>query len=999
MMLFRLFQCHSVFSKIGLKNSQQMLWMRSLFLWVLVLLFSLVGIGEAQTPSHLRWKVIETEHFNIFYHRGEERAAALASEIAEKIYGPITSLYQFRPEGKVHVVLKDYQDYSNGAAYYYDNKIEIWVTAMDFELRGTHDWLWDVITHEFTHIVSLQVARKGPRWMPGFYFQWFDYEAEKREDVLTGYPNRIVSYPLPGTIVPMWFAEGTAQYQADGARFDHWDSHRDMLLRVATLEKKLLTYHQMGGFAKTTLGNEMVYNQGYSLVRFIAEHYGKDKLRDLMAQMSRWHRFNFAGATKRVLGLSGEGLYRQWKDLLQEKYARQAVSIRTNLIEGERLSRGGYSNLYPVWSPDGKQLAYISNQGQDFLITNLHLFCLEEKADELAAAGAVSSPSWASQGQGLVFARKSKPNQYGASYWDLYAYDIEEKRETRLTHGLRARFPNLSPDGNWICFVQNEKGTNNLGLCRSDGTGVRYLTQFDDGTQIYTPCWSPEGREIAFAISRGEEREIAVVNKDGTDFHYVVSSEGSDRDPCWTPDGKGIVFSSDVTGIFNLYRISVENGEVRQLTNVIGGAFCPSVSPVDGQIVFSSYGPDGYQLHLLSQAASGWRVDSTLFQQPSNRPTQKNSNIDLVSRPYQNVYPGFSLMPRIALDEGKLKLGAYATSSDVLDRQSVIAGLLVGRNRDLDLVTVLEYRRFLPTFFLEYYKQMRHIPENQIDPDNIYKITQTNFDLNELDLGIRYRFQNNHRFSLALIYSLYNTEIKGNFVGTPNRFSFSYTYFKGLDVAFTYSYQGLRRLRDQQINPQGRQIELRYDQMFNHLIIGFKPSAIVQEVYERFYYNRLSVDWREYIALPWNRNTLGLRMRAGLILSEKKVDDFFAFHLGGIDQMRGYTYWSLEGQKVLMGSLVYRFPILGDIRRSFFPLYFDKLYGAVFADVGRAWDSDRINFKTTGFKRDVGAELRLDLLSWYAFPTCVGISAAYGLDEVEGKDPLKFYLTVLFGYN
>ncbi|MCK4591466.1 MAG: BamA/TamA family outer membrane protein, partial [Candidatus Latescibacteria bacterium] len=509
----------------------------------------------------------------------------------------------------------------------------------------------------------------------------------------------------------------------------------------------------------------------------------------------------------------------------------------------------------------------------------------------------------------------------------------------------------------------------------------------------------PEGREIVFAISRGEERDIAVINRDGTDFDYVISSKDSDRDPCWTPDGKGIVFSSDVTGIFNLYWISVETGEVRQLTNVIGGAFCPSVSPVDGQIAFSSYGPDGYQLHLLPQTAGFRRVDSSLFQQSFNRPTPKKSNIDLVSRSYQNIYLGFSLMPRIVLDEGNLKLGAYATSSDVLDRQSVIAGLLVGRNRDLDLVTILEYRQFLPTFFLEYYKQMRHIPENYIRPENDYRITQTNFDLNEVNLGIKYRFQDSHQFSLALIYSLYDSEVRGKSLINYQRFSFSYTYFKGLDVAFTYSYQGLRRLRDQQINPQGRQIDFRYDQMFNHLIIGFKPSAIVQEVYERFYYNRLSLDWREYIALPWNRNTLGLRIKAGLILSEKKVDDFFAFHLGGIDQMRGYTYWSLEGQKVLMGSLVYRFPILGDIRRSFFPLYFDKLYGAVFADVGRAWDSDRINFKTTGFKRDVGAELRLDLLSWYAFPTCVGISAAYGLDEVEGRDPLKFYLTVLFGYN
>ena len=41
-------------------------------------------------------------------------------------------------------------------AYYYDNKIVIWASPLDFELRGSHRWLQNVITHEFAHIISLQ---------------------------------------------------------------------------------------------------------------------------------------------------------------------------------------------------------------------------------------------------------------------------------------------------------------------------------------------------------------------------------------------------------------------------------------------------------------------------------------------------------------------------------------------------------------------------------------------------------------------------------------------------------------------------------------------------------------------------------------------------------------------------------------------------------------------------------------------------------------------------
>ncbi|MCK7524862.1 MAG: hypothetical protein MZV64_48280 [Ignavibacteriales bacterium] len=52
---------------------------------------------------------------------------------------------------KFTYVIKDIDDYSNGATYFFDNKIEIWTSALDFDLRGAHNWLRNVISHEFTH--------------------------------------------------------------------------------------------------------------------------------------------------------------------------------------------------------------------------------------------------------------------------------------------------------------------------------------------------------------------------------------------------------------------------------------------------------------------------------------------------------------------------------------------------------------------------------------------------------------------------------------------------------------------------------------------------------------------------------------------------------------------------------------------------------------------------------------------------------------------------------
>ncbi|NQU67976.1 MAG: hypothetical protein HQ510_08550, partial [Candidatus Marinimicrobia bacterium] len=60
----------------------------------------------------------------IHFHTESERSAREAAVIAEKMYGPITTMYQFEPDSKTHLIIKDTDDYSNGGAYYYDNKIE-----------------------------------------------------------------------------------------------------------------------------------------------------------------------------------------------------------------------------------------------------------------------------------------------------------------------------------------------------------------------------------------------------------------------------------------------------------------------------------------------------------------------------------------------------------------------------------------------------------------------------------------------------------------------------------------------------------------------------------------------------------------------------------------------------------------------------------------------------------------------------------------------------------
>ena len=206
--------------------------------------------ASAGVDPGLEWKTISTEHFDVHFHAGEEWTGAEAARIAEEIYGPITDVYDYRPK-RCHLVILDTEDYANGAAYYYDNKIEIWATNLEFHLRGTTPWLRNVITHEFTHIVSIQASMKMPLRIPAIYFQAVDFEKEKRPDVITGYPDLIVSYPITGTVVPGWWAEGVAQYQSPVKHNDCWDTHRDMILRAAVTEDRMLSYDEMGFLGHT----------------------------------------------------------------------------------------------------------------------------------------------------------------------------------------------------------------------------------------------------------------------------------------------------------------------------------------------------------------------------------------------------------------------------------------------------------------------------------------------------------------------------------------------------------------------------------------------------------------------------------------------------------------------------------------------------------------------------------------------------------------------------
>ncbi|MBC7187423.1 MAG: PD40 domain-containing protein [Calditrichaeota bacterium] len=935
----------------------------------------------------LSWYTLETAHFAVHFHEGTERTAREVARIAEQIYGPVTELYGYRPDGKVHFIIKDYDDNSNGAAYYYDNKVEIWAPPMDFELRGTHDWLPNVVTHEFCHLISLGAARKITRRVPAFYLQAIGREDERRPDVVLGFPDRIVSYPLPMTIVPMWFAEGMAQHQLSSLRHDTWDAHRDMVLRTAVISGNLLSLDAMGVFGNNSLGNERVYNQGYSLVRYIVERFGEEVLSRLCAVLRQPFQFTMNGAVQRVLGMSEKQLYAEWVSWLKERYEEQLAPVRQNRAEGELLVKEGISNVSPAWAPDGQRFAYVGTGDRDYLSqTTLFVYDRTTAAQRGIARGVQGQLSWSPEGTRLVYARR-RVCAHGSRLFDLHVYDLSRKRETRLTNALRARDPDWSPDGELLACVVSRDGTDNLCTLRADGTGLRYLTTNKDGETIYGPRWSPDGRSLVFAQGKAHGRSIVLMEVASGSMRVLID-EGEARDPHFSPDGQWVYFSWVRTGIFNIYRVDVAGTIIEQLTNVEGGAFMPDVNDA-GELLYSSFRADGYKVALQELSSRPpvaafplpWlRSEGSNSSPPISAASPPDSSRAPSARPYRMAYSQLAFLPRIMLDYGRLKVGSYFYSSDMVDRYSLLGGFGVNLARDFDAFAIFEYRRFAPTLFLELYAFSLHMDERiEILEGEPLLPVKLRFDVLEAEIGCRYWLFDALLVRPVFSHAQYTSKIADFYFQNKRWWSPANTYFIGNRVGVDCEVDLVRRAVASEIAPAaGRKIRFMYRYEFNKFFEDFStdnPYGTVQEMYTPYNYNSVQLDWQEYLRVPVSRHALGLRLRAGYI--DRPVDSFFNFFAGGLDGMRGYSYYSIEGRKMLVATLNYRFPLWRTIKRKVLQVTMDKLYAGAFADWGNAFNG---RLEPKEFKRDVGVELRLEAFSFYGYPTRLWLSAAYGLD-------------------
>ena len=1028
--------------------------------WILFFLV-LVNINSfAQfTEFHpeLQWYTIKGKHCMVHFHKGAERTARVVAKIADEVIEPLSSLYDYDP-GIINYVIKDIDDYSNGATYFFDNKIEIWTSALDFDMRGAHNWLRNVISHETTHMIQIQSAMKVTRTLPAIFLQVLSYEDERRPDVLYGFPNIIVSYPLATLNMPAWFAEGTAQYMRKEFNYDNWDTHRDMVLRSYALDGDLLTWNEMGVFGKTSLGNESVYNQGFALTRYISQKYGEDKLEKITRSLGKLTHFTIDAAFEDVLGKDGDEIYNEWKDFITQDYKKRSEKVLSNLVEGDKIVSEGFGNFYPVFSSDGSKFIYLSNKNSDYFgLSSIYLYDFSTKKEKLLVSNVHSTVGWIPGTNTIIYSKLSEDNPNWYNVHDLYSYDIDKDKETRLTHDLRANQPAVSHDGSKIVFLFERDGTTNLGMVDIDGKNYKRLTTFENGEQVYNPKFSNDDKFIVFDYSYREGRDIARINVDGTGYEKIVSVKSDDRNPVFDKNGN-LIYSSDRTGIFNLYSLNLKTGENKQLTNVIGGAFMPDISG-SGDILYTGYTSKGFKIFEIkpdeeAQVKPGydyvWTNDPPLdHDKPKgdlvkfNLERLKNYNDyetpDYKEEKYKGVFSKLTFYPLLRFDNyntangffQRIKPGLFVTSSDMLDRYSIFAGAAINSRLERDLFFTFDYRNKLPLLFelgikpelsLELYNITRKTNSNilfgadTIDNQVHYDVkipTEVSYNLFEVDLAAKQRiFTRGSDLEFRYIFSRYTATI-GDFIyytsdGRPQlNPTFNDTYLIGSNFQLKYNFEALLPYKDDDINPIGPEFSLQYNYEINRYNNEGKYSAdagFLKPEYNHFDFHRLELNSKIHIPL-WNENTLTAQLRAGSILGPT-VPDFFDFYLGGIIGMKAYPFYAISGNRVGWLNLTYRFPLFRNIDARAGHLYLDKIFFSVYGDLGNAWNGKMPALDK--FKKGAGAEIRFQLNSYYLFPTSVFFNASYGFDKFSrlvnnenityGKE-WRFYGGILFGFD
>ncbi|MCB9609839.1 MAG: hypothetical protein H6741_26290 [Alphaproteobacteria bacterium] len=549
-----------------------------------------------------------------------------------------------------------------------------------------------------------------------------------------------------------------------------------------------------------------------------------------------------------------------------------------------------------------------------------------------------------------------------------------------IPNTMRGMDPAVSPDGEHIAYFEYGDGTLNLVTIKLDGSDKRYLTEYHDGTWLQRVDWSPTGDKLVVAIFRNFQQDLFIVDAESGDMKPITWDSHESFDAHWAWDGK-IYFSSDPTGIFNLFSYDPKTGEILQLTNVIGGAQQPWLTP-DGNLLFVNFTGHGFKIFGLRQ--------EEFLNKPANHLFTTGEDIDLdyatASMAYSEDFSHYAevthkyrwvrnIMPPTAVpmirysNDSQLNWGIQGGfqiyAQDFVEKHVGVFQALLGE--DLDILAQYLNQSWYPTVIV----YLRHI-ESKFDfaysldadgdaatQDDTSVFEGKNAQVADIAaLGLTYPW--NSRTTVGLFAQVVSFGFKGlSDVGyQPFMVSGSVSAFGTYQTISDY-------YRFSANPPPGHVVNVSYARGFTDVVYAPYYGVDVDDgqKLDAYQFNQYDLSWTGHFSVKpiagWDpfgllglaqkhRHRVQLGFQGGYIDRNVQYND--EYRAGGRHpyfwgnnalnpntMFAGYPAASIAGETLLIGSAAYRFKIKDQIRKKVGPLYVYAVHMQLMGTAGNAW--------------------------------------------------------------